>query len=52
MVIDDRWPEMIMQANSKEISKEQLANEVRAIYSGIKMVENKTIDLDTRKAES
>jgi hypothetical protein len=40
-----------MQADSKGISQDQLANEVRAIYSGLIMVENKAIDLDKRKAE-
>ena len=51
MIRDDRWPGMIMQADSKGITQEQLANEVRAIYSGLIIVENKAIDLDTRKAE-
>jgi hypothetical protein len=46
---DARWPTMFMQPDSRPISFEQLAKEVKSIYAGLTMVESKTINLDRSK---
>ncbi len=45
-----RYPRMILQPESSPISKEQLATEVKGIYSGLVMVEAKCINIDTAQA--
>jgi hypothetical protein len=48
---DPRYPNLIMQPDSRGISQEQLGKEVRAIYAGLTMVEAKAISLDKAKME-
>ncbi|KAI9711969.1 MAG: hypothetical protein M1820_001677 [Bogoriella megaspora] len=42
-----RYPDLIMQPDSRPISNEQLAAEVKSIYAGLVMVEGKCISVDT-----
>lgn len=50
MPIDPRWPDMLLQPDSRPISQEQLAAEVKSIYSGLTMVESKCIHVDKAQA--
>ncbi|KAH7110579.1 hypothetical protein B0J11DRAFT_204662 [Dendryphion nanum] len=43
---DPRYPNLLLQPDSRPISQEQLSNEVKSIYAGLTMVENKCIDVD------
>jgi hypothetical protein len=43
MPVDPRFPEMLMQPDSRPISEEQLSAEVKSIYAGLVMVESKSI---------
>ncbi|KIV98351.1 uncharacterized protein PV09_09809 [Verruconis gallopava] len=43
---DARWPEMMPQPESRRISQEQLAAEVKWIYTGLTMIESKCIHVD------
>ena len=52
MPIDPRWPDMLLQPDSRPISQEQLAAEVKSIYSGLTMVESKCIHVDKAQALS
>jgi hypothetical protein len=47
---DPRYPELLMQPDSRSISQEQLASEVKAIYAGLTMVETKCIHVDRAQA--
>jgi hypothetical protein len=50
MPMDPRWPEMLIHPDSKPISQEQLAAEVKSIYAGLTMVESKCIQVDKAQA--
>ena len=50
MPIDARYPNMYLQPDSRPISQEQLAAEVKSIYSGLTMVEAKCIHVDKAQA--
>jgi hypothetical protein len=50
MPIDPRYPDMLMQPDSRPISQEQLAAEVKSIYAGLTMVESKCIHVDKAQA--
>jgi hypothetical protein len=50
MPIDSRWPDMLLQPDSRAISQEQLAAEVKSIYAGLTMVESKCIHVDKAQA--
>ena len=50
MPIDPRYPDMYLQPDSQPISLEQLALEVKSIYSGLTMVEAKCIHVDKAQA--
>lgn len=52
MPIDDRFPDMLMQPDSRPISQEQLAAEVKSIYAGLTMVESKCIHVDRAQASA
>ncbi|PVH98421.1 hypothetical protein DM02DRAFT_531208 [Periconia macrospinosa] len=43
---DQRYPGLILQPESRPISQEQLASEVKSIYAGLSMVESKCIHVD------
>ncbi|KAL6150438.1 hypothetical protein ACJQWK_00285 [Exserohilum turcicum] len=43
---DPRYPDLLMQPDSRPISQEQLASEVKSIYAGLTMVETKCIHVD------
>jgi len=45
-----RYPDICLQLDSREISQEQLAAEVKSIYSGLSMVEAKCIHVDNAQA--
>lgn len=47
---DSRYPGLLMQPDSRPISQEQLASEVKSIYAGLTMVENKCIHVDRAQA--
>lgn len=47
---DPRYPELILQPDSRPISQEQLAAEVKSIYAGLTMVETKCIHVDRAQA--
>jgi hypothetical protein len=46
MPVDPRYPDLILQPSSRPISVEQLTLEVKSIYSGLTLVENKCIQVD------
>jgi hypothetical protein len=46
MPMDPRYPDLILQPSSRPISVEQLTLEVKSIYSGLTLVENKCIQVD------
>lgn len=52
MPIDPRYPDMLMQPDSRPISQEQLAAEVKSIYAGLTMVESKCIHVDRAQASA
>lgn len=43
---DPRYPGLLLQPDSRPISQEQLASEVKSIYAGLTMVESKCIHVD------
>lgn len=43
---DSRYPGLLLQPDSRPISQEQLASEVKSIYAGLTMVEIKCIHID------
>ncbi|KAF2434490.1 hypothetical protein EJ08DRAFT_646457 [Tothia fuscella] len=45
MPVDPRYPEMLMQPDSRPISQEQLSAEVKSIYAGLVMVSALGLDL-------
>jgi hypothetical protein len=47
---DDRYPDLLLQPDSRPISQEQLASEVKSIYAGLAMVETKCIHVDRAQA--
>ncbi|KAJ4986121.1 hypothetical protein SVAN01_08385 [Stagonosporopsis vannaccii] len=47
---DPRYPELLLQPDSRPISQEQLASEVKSIYAGLTMVETKCIHVDRAQA--
>ncbi|CBX97298.1 hypothetical protein LEMA_P104290.1 [Plenodomus lingam JN3] len=47
---DPRYPGLLLQPDSRPISQEQLASEVKSIYAGLTMVENKCIHVDRAQA--
>ncbi|KAF2864714.1 hypothetical protein BDV95DRAFT_508584 [Massariosphaeria phaeospora] len=47
---DPRYPDLLLQPDSRPISQEQLASEVKSIYAGLTMVETKCIDVDRAQA--
>jgi hypothetical protein len=52
MPVDSRFPEMLMQPDSRPISQEQLSAEVKSIYAGLVMVESKCIHVDKAQASA
>lgn len=48
--VDPRYPELLLQPESRPISQEQLASEVKSIYAGLTMVETKCIHVDRAQA--
>ncbi|ORY12920.1 hypothetical protein BCR34DRAFT_481742 [Clohesyomyces aquaticus] len=49
---DPRYPGLLLQPNSRPISQEQLASEVKSIYAGLTMVETKCIHVDRAQAQA
>ncbi|KAF2763524.1 hypothetical protein EJ05DRAFT_42279 [Pseudovirgaria hyperparasitica] len=47
---DDWQPKLLLQPDSRPISQSQLAAEVKSIYAGLVMVENKCISVDKAQA--
>ncbi|CAA9963290.1 EST1 DNA bind domain containing protein [Pyrenophora teres f. maculata] len=47
---DPRYPNLILQPDSRPISQEELASEVKSIYAGLTMVENKCMHVDRAQA--
>ncbi|KAF2184625.1 hypothetical protein K469DRAFT_578962, partial [Zopfia rhizophila CBS 207.26] len=47
---DPRYPGLLLQPDSRPISQEQLASEVKSIYAGLTMVETKCIHVDRPQA--
>ncbi|KKY18250.1 putative telomerase-binding protein est1a [Diplodia seriata] len=47
---NDQWPDLVLQPDSRPISQEQLAAEVKSIYAGLTMVESKCIHVDKAQA--
>jgi len=47
---DSRYPGLLLQPDSRPISQEQLASEVKSIYAGLTMVETKCIHVDRAQA--
>jgi hypothetical protein len=47
---DSRFPGLLLQPDSRPISQEQLASEVKSIYAGLTMVETKCIHVDRAQA--
>jgi hypothetical protein len=47
---DPRYPNLLLQPDSRPISQEQLASEVKSIYAGLTMVETKCIHVDRAQA--
>jgi hypothetical protein len=50
MITDPSRPDLILQLDTKGISQDQLAEEVKHIYAGLTWVETTTIKLDEQKA--
>ncbi|KAF1991083.1 hypothetical protein K402DRAFT_170744 [Aulographum hederae CBS 113979] len=51
-ITDPRWPNLVLQQDSRDISQEQLAAEVKSIYAGLVMVESKCIHVDKAQSET
>ncbi|KAJ5562589.1 DNA/RNA-binding domain E.t1.c1-type [Penicillium sp. DV-2018c] len=49
---EEKLPEMFKQPPTHPITEEQLVNEVRGIYRGLTMVEQKCIEIDREQARS
>jgi hypothetical protein len=49
---DPRYPNLLLQPDSRPISQEQLASEVKSIYAGLTMVETKCIHVDRAQASA
>lgn len=49
---DPRYPGLLLQPDSRPISQEQLASEVKSIYAGLTMVETKCIHIDRAQAQA
>ncbi|KAF1357737.1 hypothetical protein EJ07DRAFT_127523 [Lizonia empirigonia] len=49
---DPRYPGLLLQPDSRPISQEQLASEVKSIYAGLTMVETKCIHVDRAQASA
>jgi hypothetical protein len=49
---DSRYPGLLLQPDSRPISQEQLASEVKSIYAGLIMVETKCIEVDKTLANA
>ena len=49
---DSRYPNLILQPDSRPISQEQLAAEVKSIYHGLTMIESKCIHLDKSQSQA
>jgi hypothetical protein len=47
---DPRYPGLLLQPDSRPITQEQLASEVKSIYAGLTMVETKCIHVDRAQA--
>ncbi|KAF2844273.1 hypothetical protein T440DRAFT_473524 [Plenodomus tracheiphilus IPT5] len=47
---DSRYPGLLLQPDSRPISQEQLASEVKSIYAGLTMIETKCIHVDNAQA--
>jgi len=47
---DPRYPTFLLRPDSRPISQEQLASEVKSIYAGLTMVETKCIHVDRAQA--
>jgi hypothetical protein len=47
---DPRYPGLLLQPDSRPISQEQIASEVKSIYAGLTMVETKCIQVDRTQA--
>jgi hypothetical protein len=47
---DPRYPDLLPQPDSRPISQEQLASEVKSIYAGLTMVETKCVQVDRAQA--
>jgi hypothetical protein len=47
---DPRYPNLLLQPDSRPISQEQLASEVKSIYASLTMVETKCIHVDRAQA--
>lgn len=47
---NEDWPDLVLQPDSRPISQEQLAAEVKSIYAGLTMVESKCIHVDKAQA--
>jgi len=50
MPVDPRYPDMLMEPDSRPISQEQLAAEVKSIYAGLTMIDSKCINVDQAQA--
>lgn len=50
MPTNEQWPDLVLQPDSRPISQEQLAAEVKSIYAGLTMVESKCIHVDKAQA--
>ncbi|OAL03389.1 hypothetical protein IQ06DRAFT_107036 [Phaeosphaeriaceae sp. SRC1lsM3a] len=48
---DPRYPGLLLQPDSRPISQEQLASEVKSIYAGLTIVETKCIHVDRAQAQ-
>lgn len=47
---DSRYPGLVIQPDSRPITQEQLASEVKSVYAGLTMVETKCIHVDRAQA--
>ncbi|KAF2015220.1 hypothetical protein BU24DRAFT_173756 [Aaosphaeria arxii CBS 175.79] len=48
---DPRFPDLLLQPDSRPISQEQLASEVKSIYAGLTMVENKCVEVNEKEKQ-
>ncbi|KAF2477117.1 uncharacterized protein BDR25DRAFT_251692 [Lindgomyces ingoldianus] len=49
---DPRYPGLLLQPDSRPISQEQLASEVKSIYAGLTMVETKCVHVDRAQVQA